>query len=975
MVDSAHAVTARLREAANRGVPAGAGAAGAKTTVPRVTAQARDRLETIFDLVMQHRVAVVTAPAGSGKTTMLAQLAARVAPAPVAWYRADPSDWKAEALVAYLEHALTSALADLPGGWLDVDDATDALHSWHGDRALLVVDDLHALQGTPAEAALQRFLEQAPPSLTTVVASRHPPTMNVSRLRVAGDVIDINADDLRFRTWEVELLFRSFYREWLRPEDLAALARRTEGWAAGLQLFHLAIRGKGPEERRQMLRELSGHWGLVREYLTDNVLSELESEVRSFLLQTSVLGRLSGPVCDAYLGRSGGDVILAGLERNQVFTIATGDGWYRYHEVLRSHLEAALAEQVGEVEMRERHRRAGQVLEEAGALDDAFSAYCRAEDAAAVGRLLGHEGEQLAAGPAGWLEILPPAISDHDPWVLLAAARRDRAAGRWSDAVAAYRRAEQAFGRRSGGAIARAERSALIAWEDPALHRRDDWMGLLRAAAVRDPMTAATRAARAGTAEGLAAAGLAALGAGCVTDAQRWLSEAAVHPDCSATLAMTAQLGHSLASLLGGGGSAVVDLEWLLAEADRLAQGWLNGACRAAFALSDRPEGTQQAAAVAAECRRDGNRWGEGFALLLQALGDLGKAASLQPARDAAGVFAGLGAGTLHAWSVALAALAAARTDDEQGYVSARDAVSLARAMVVPGAEAIAVLAQAFADPERSATHWATASAVAAQCGLQLPVALAPLTPAAPTSVKIAMLGGFRMEVEGRTIDGFGLKPRARSLLRLLALSAGRPLHREVIVAALWPDADRDTGMRLLHVALSALRHALSPDAKRGGNMLLVRDGEAYLLALPQDSEVDIRELEAMATQGVRARAAGDREAAIAAFERVLWLHTDELLPEEGPAEWVVDERTRLRQAAADAAQALVELHVARGDTTSAALACSRGLHLDRYRDALWRMLIAIQEQGGDLAAAAHTRRRYSELLAELGVPPTSAGR
>lgn len=941
-----------------------AGVVEAKITVPRVSALDRERLDRVFDEILQHRVGVVTAPAGSGKTTVLAQLAAH-ADAPVAWYRADPSDGGADTLLAYLEAALTAALADLRGGWHSVAEAASVLQSWHGGRALLVIDDLHALQSTPAEAALQQFLEYSPDTLTTVVASRHPPTMNLSRLRVAGDVVDITADDLRFRTWEVERLFHGFYREHLRPEDLAALARRTEGWAAGLQLFHLATRAKPPEEQRRVLAELTSHWGLVREYLTDNVLHELDPDVRSFVVETSVLGRLSGAVCDQYLQRTDSESILARLERDQLFTIATGAGWYRYHEVLRSHLEAVLVEQLGEDAVRERYRRAAEVLERAGVLDDALSAYCRAEDAGAVARLLGHEGEQLAAGPPGWLDFLPPAIRDHDPWVLLAAARRHRAEGQWTAAVHGYRHAEQAFGNRPGAGVARAERNDLLLWEDPALHRRHDWIGCLRAATVREPLAASAQARRIGTPEGDVAAGLAALIAGAPHDADRLLAQAVDAPGCTPTVAMVGYLGLHAARMLQGAESSVIDLEWLLSEADTMGAGWLARTCRAMLALSDRADGIDQAAAVAAECRRDGDRWGAAVASLLQALGGLGTPQSLEPATVAAQSFAELGAGTLYAWSMAAAALASAAVNPDAG-ARAREAANIARVTVVPGAEIVALLARAAADPDSGVHLRGKAEAMAAEMGLALPVphAAAP-PPSAP--VRISLLGGLAMEVDGRAVDVLSLKPRARSLLRLLALSAGRPLHREAIVATLWPDSDADTGMRLLHVALTALRHALAPDATAAEGVL-VREGEAYRLLLPPGSDVDVRQVDEMLTAGHRARSAGNREAAIACYERVLWLHTDDLLPEEGPAEWVVDERQRLQMAAADAAQALVELHVARGDTASALMACSRGLHLDRYRDALWRMLIAVHASNGDVAAAAETRRRYHELLVELGV-------
>jgi DNA-binding SARP family transcriptional activator len=941
----------------------------AKITVPEVTALSRDRLERVFERMLRHRLGVVTAPAGSGKTTLLAQLAARTK-FPVAWYRADPSDGSAAAVLAYLEAALTRALADLVGGWTDAAHAANALESWHGERALLIVDDLHALQGTPGEACLEQFIEYAPPTLSIVVASRHPSTINLSRLRVAGQVVDVVADDLRFRSWEVERLFHGFYREPLRPEDLAALARRTEGWAAGLQLFHLATRGRRPEEQRRVLQELAGQWGLVREYLSDNVLKGLDADVRRFLVETSVLGRLSGSICDEYLEASGSDAVLAQLERQHIFTVATGHGWYRYHEVFRSHLQAVLAEQVGEAAMAQRHRRAGRLLEAADALDDALAAYSRGQDAAAVARLLGHEGEQLAAGQAQWLEYLPPAISAHDPWVLLAAARRHRDAGRWTVALETYRAAERAFANTAGAAVSRSERALLKAWEEPALHRRDDWMGHIRAAVVREPLGVSGAAARVGTPQGALAAGLAALLGGAIHDARRQFTIVIDDPGSSDATSMVAHLGSGVARLLAGDPSAVIDLEWLLSEAERMGWGWLARIGRAALALSDRADGVTQAAAVAQECRRDGDRWGAAVASLLSALGSLGSVEAVASAEAAADDFAQLGAGTLHAWSVAAAALAGSGGDHPPGIYTPADAAAVAHATGVRGAEMLALLSMARAEPARTAELAQRAAALAADCGLQVPVVVATAsTPPPPESVRIRMLGGLQIQIDGREVDLQALKPRVRSLLRLLALHAGRPLHREVIIEALWPEAEADTAKRILHVALTALRHALEPDAGRNGATLLARDGEAYRLALPPGAQVDVRLFEASLAEGRNRRAAGDSKGATAAFEQALWLHTDDLLPEEGPAEWVVAERERLRTGAADAAQSLVELYAARGDPTSAAVACVRGLHLDRYRDALWRMLIGVHEGAGDVAAASHTRQQYHELLAELGLP------
>ena len=205
-------------------------------------------------------------------------------------------------MVRHLEAALRPALPGVPGGWVTVQDAARALEASPAERALLVVDDAHGLEGTAAEVALGRFVEYAPRWLAIVIGSRLAPSINLSRLRVAGDLVEIGPDDLRFRAWEVERLFRDHYGEPVPPDELAVLARRTEGWAAGLQLFHLATRGKSADERRRILAAVGAGSRLIREYLTWNVLADLPEELREFLVETCVLGRLTGPLCDKLLG-------------------------------------------------------------------------------------------------------------------------------------------------------------------------------------------------------------------------------------------------------------------------------------------------------------------------------------------------------------------------------------------------------------------------------------------------------------------------------------------------------------------------------------------------------------------------------------------------------------------------------------------------------------------------------------------------
>src|SRR5205807_10361636 len=136
------------------------------------------------------------------------------------------------------------------------------------------------LEDSPAELALERLIDYAPPSITFLIGSRALPGFNLSRLRVSGALLEIGSEDLRFRSWEVERLFRDFYREPLPPEELAELARRTEGSAAGLQLFHLATRGTSPQERRRTLSALRKRSRLTRAHAARNVLHQLPAELR-----------------------------------------------------------------------------------------------------------------------------------------------------------------------------------------------------------------------------------------------------------------------------------------------------------------------------------------------------------------------------------------------------------------------------------------------------------------------------------------------------------------------------------------------------------------------------------------------------------------------------------------------------------------------------------------------------------------------
>lgn len=244
--------------------------------------------------------------------------------------------------------------------------------------------------------------------------------------------------------------------------------------------------------------------------------------------------------------------------------------------------------------------------------------------------------------------------------------------------------------------------------------------------------------------------------------------------------------------------------------------------------------------------------------------------------------------------------------------------------------------------------------------------------------IDLQCFGRLSVTVDGQDIDLTAVKPRVRSLLRLLAAQGGAPVHREVVCEAMWPEADPVTGLHNLQVAVSSLRRLLEPGVSRGGGALVVRDGDSYRLALPGESTSDVVTYRLLLARA-RETVADTPTSAAADFTAAASMLRVGLLPEEGPAEWAEAIRERCRADAAATGLHLAECAVRAGDLATAAAICTETVNVDRYLDPAWRLLIATQQQRGDDAGAAQARRRYDEVLKELGVhtghrQPTAEG-
>ncbi len=1001
---------------------------------PEAAGLRRARLERPL-LHLGSRLGLVVAPPGSGKTTLLAGVAS-AAETPVAWYRVTADDADEGSLVAHLRRAMQDALgiparAAVDGAPDTQDGMSDLLETLEGWSAgapapsLVILDDLHEIAGSAAEEAVERFVALRPHAIGVLIGSRRHPGMNIPRLRVSGELFEITSDDLRFRSWEVEELFIGVFNEPLSPESAAALTRRTGGWAAGLQLFHLATAGRSVAERQRAVDDLGGRSKLVRSYLARNVLNDLPESRRQFLLRTCTLGSMTGPLCDALLETTGSAIVLDEFEQQQMFTSSEDDGaTFRYHEVLRTHLEWALIQEYGPEGARSWYARSAGLLEQIGDRRGAVRAYARAEDWGAVARLIQAGSVGPVGVDAGADVLLPASVVQSDPWLSLAQARRRVREGSLVSAVEAFRQAEELLDEPEFRESCHLEREVAQLWAGPAAalgwapapaapirHWSARLRGALRRAPaepVGDPSSRAFREASPGERLGT---GIAALITGDVRGARRILDRVEADDRADAAIRLLAQIAGTVTDLISDGEDPSGPLSQIALDAELAGLPWIARLAR----------GLEDAVLVGAgappwrlgacierlrECERSGDHWGAAILALAAAVAceaaaapaagggpipvqGAGVAAEPGPTfADAALRFRRLDASVLAVWCDALDACLRPRGPDA-GARAAR-VISAARSAQVPAVEAIGRAAvgvlRAPDSPDGSAfSELGSTLGMFALTGLLRRAAAAahvappvgggvdsadhatPAPAAGPPAVRIRCFSGFAIEVDGRPIDLSPLRPRARSLLRLLAVGAGRDVHRETLVDALWPGVDVAVGTRRLQVAVSSARHLLESSGLPGADMI-GRHGDAYRLALPPGGAVDVLEFDAAVRDAARAAARGDRAEAIASRETALAAYTGDLLPEEGPAEQFSAERDRYRLAAAEVAARLAEDHHVDGAPAAALAAARRSVHLDRYQDAAWRTLIEVQLAAGDATAAERTRRDHARAQAELDI-------
>ncbi len=378
---------------------------------------------------------LVCAPAGSGKTALLGDWA-RGSGQPVAWLGLDGGDsdparfWRH--VVAALDGATPGLAARLgaplpPSPEALVTDLINVLAAGPGqDEVLLVLDDYHLIEAGPVHESLGFLLENLPPGLRVVVSGRSDPPLPAARLRARGQLAELRAADLRFTPEEAAALLSKAAGAGVADTAVAALVDRTEGWAAGLQLAGLSLRGD--QDAAGFVAAFNGSHRFVLDYLADEVLDRQTERVRTFLLETSVLERLSGELCDAVTGTADGQAMLTEVERAGLFLLPLDDvrGWWRYHHLFADLLRARLrTERPG----RERalHRAAAAWSQEHDLADDAIRHALAAGDADWAARLVERHVETLLGRSEGatlrrWLSALPAESVRDRPRLCLAQA-------------------------------------------------------------------------------------------------------------------------------------------------------------------------------------------------------------------------------------------------------------------------------------------------------------------------------------------------------------------------------------------------------------------------------------------------------------------------------------------------------------------------------------------------------------------------
>ncbi len=404
----------------------------------------RPRLVGRLDEALRSKLTVLSAPAGYGKTTLICQSLSNYR-IPVGWVSLDKGDNDPSRFWFYCIQALSTLDENIGRAALELIKSSHSLNleaiitliinevSKLDKEIILVFDDFHVIENESVCESFSFLVNNLPSKVHTVITTRADPPLSLSRLRVQGELTELRAIDLRFNNEETTAFFSESRGYNLTENEIKSLETGTEGWIAGLQLAAFSLKGK--KNISDFIEAFSGNNRYVLDYLTEEVLNNLDSNTRSFLLETSILERLTGPLCDAITEREGSQQMLNKLDSLNLFIEPLDEKreWYRYHhlfaDLLRSHLIRSKQKPVFLL-----HLKASEWYEQQGLVNEAIEHaleagyYPRAiqlVDSVALPTILQSYGSTVL----NWLERIPKEITDTQPWLCFYTALAHQFAG------------------------------------------------------------------------------------------------------------------------------------------------------------------------------------------------------------------------------------------------------------------------------------------------------------------------------------------------------------------------------------------------------------------------------------------------------------------------------------------------------------------------------------------------------------------
>jgi len=404
---------------------------------PRADSVARPQLMARLDDGTAYPLTLICAPAGYGKTTLLSHWASHRQER-IRWLSLDKQDNDPARFWTYVFTALLGQTTQRPS-LVTLPDLINELEQIQGP-VVLILDDYQFIQEQRIHEALAYFLEHLPSNAHVMIATRSDPPLPLARLRVRNQLLELRASDLRFSMGETEAFLNHTRGLNLSTEEVAALETRTEGWIASLQLAALSMSMKARSDLAGFVKAFTGSHVYVADYLVEEVLQHQPAAVQTFLLETSILERLTARLCEEVTGRSDGQTVLNALQRANLFLIPLDDQamWFRYHHLFADLLQAHLQQLKSTEAIADLHRRAAAWYEQNRFAPEAVEHALIAGDTDRAARLIEQNAyPMLARGEMAtvlqWFATLPDPVTEKHPmlcivvaWVLTMAGAVER---------------------------------------------------------------------------------------------------------------------------------------------------------------------------------------------------------------------------------------------------------------------------------------------------------------------------------------------------------------------------------------------------------------------------------------------------------------------------------------------------------------------------------------------------------------------